>query len=759
IQRSEGGEEGGGGGGGPCAMWSAVAPDDVKSAAPSARSKHSATPVGEHVYLLGGRNGNLPTRDFWRYSLVTGKWQQLKPTGDKLPCLQEHTAVAYKDCIYVFEERWASLLAPRRLCVKTPKGRRGHTALVHNGTMLIYGGYQDLRGSCSELWAYHFDTESWHLVSTSPAKGADQHPPPRHKHSSVLHGDAMWVYGGMTDLQERSDLWKWDVASRTWHCVKTKVNPGPLHSHAACRMPSCMLLFGGERSGQTCNDLWKFTFSIETWEKITVSGVRPQPRAESAAFAVSELLLNGGTSTTACFDSRTMRVRSRACNSADRGNRHSSYLTHNKVAPCEKTYIFQPSQHNYNDGSELAQQFAEANRPTKSFLQEISKLSQLNIPRMSNKCSYTVLTGSAGDSTESLLRQHANPHGDVEVIDTEIATPSRGTMVKSKSAYVIKKKYHLDISPTLDEQSKESNKKRVEFDSAALKMPREPISVPNFSILTLPTPVLTPVEATKLVYLDSEDENDLLNRGPEKPAVNIIENSEAKIYENFKPVKRGESYSSHLGYADNPLYQQMINSLQENSKESVSSTSDYASIETVNRLSSASSYSVKTATPQDENEKNKEKDKAGPFGFCNPNYMGPDLKSLLNESIDKKNAVRFLSHEDAVRNSDEEDMLELQTFNGIISKNTKVVYRHSSRMSAPSKSLAVEKVENHPRVTVERLRALSAGRAERRIEKVDNAGLGIDPYVPVYVYVIGGKEQGQVTVFQRPISIWKLKLF
>lgn len=33
---------------------------------------------------------------------VNGKWQQLKPGGDKLPCLQEHTAVAYKDNIYVF---------------------------------------------------------------------------------------------------------------------------------------------------------------------------------------------------------------------------------------------------------------------------------------------------------------------------------------------------------------------------------------------------------------------------------------------------------------------------------------------------------------------------------------------------------------------------------------------------------------------------------------------------------------------------------
>lgn len=57
-------------------MWSSVAPDDIKSAAPSARSKHSATVVGDHVYLLGGRNGNLPTRDFWKYNL--GKFAQQK---------------------------------------------------------------------------------------------------------------------------------------------------------------------------------------------------------------------------------------------------------------------------------------------------------------------------------------------------------------------------------------------------------------------------------------------------------------------------------------------------------------------------------------------------------------------------------------------------------------------------------------------------------------------------------------------------------
>ena len=28
--------------------------------------------------------------------------------------------------------------------------------------------------------------------------------------SAVLHNNALWVFGGMTDLQERSDFWRFD---------------------------------------------------------------------------------------------------------------------------------------------------------------------------------------------------------------------------------------------------------------------------------------------------------------------------------------------------------------------------------------------------------------------------------------------------------------------------------------------------------------------------------------------------------------------
>ncbi|KAG8300559.1 hypothetical protein J6590_073411 [Homalodisca vitripennis] len=82
-------------------MWSAV-PLSPGGTTPPSRSKHSATLLGSYVYLLGGRNGNLPLKDLWRYSLEESRWELLKPGGDCPPCLQEHSAVAYRECIYVF---------------------------------------------------------------------------------------------------------------------------------------------------------------------------------------------------------------------------------------------------------------------------------------------------------------------------------------------------------------------------------------------------------------------------------------------------------------------------------------------------------------------------------------------------------------------------------------------------------------------------------------------------------------------------------
>lgn len=349
-----------------------------------------------------------------------------------------------------------------------------------------------------------------------------------------------------------------------------------------------------------------------------------------------------------------------------------------------------------------------------------------------------------------------------------------GTMVKSKSAYAIKKRYNSDTSPVNPDAP--TQKRRVEFDCNVRKISREPISVPNFSMLTLPTPVLTPVEAARLVYFNPEEEKELEIEPTTLPQLDGIAQNETEPeqdeleecgYENFRMVKRGESYSSHLAYADNPLYQHSIEqNVPEALDEHLSSTSDYASIETVNRLSSASSYSVKTGHAQ--TIKDTKQQGEGPFGFCNPNYMGPDIKALLHsETIAKKHMAKMLNTPDSLledsselRNS-EENLLELQNYNGTLTRNSKVFYRHSAREKKTPKSLALHNTSSQKNKET-KFRSSSAGRVERKIDRTKTQvdfRASEEPFVPLYVYIIGGKEHGQVTVFQRPLSIWKLKLF
>ncbi|XP_058804552.1 uncharacterized protein LOC131671824 isoform X2 [Phymastichus coffea] len=710
-------------------MWSSVTAAGVENGpAPPSRSKHSATLLAGHVYLLGGRNGNLPLKDLWRYSLAESRWEELHPSGERPPALQEHSAVAHKDCLYVFggelgfsagtetplwcysvkTNAWKKIRAQKGCAV--PRGRRGHSALVHRGQMLIYGGYQDLRGSSSELWAFHFETESWHLLSS-----CDSGPPARHKHSAVLHGDAMYIYGGMTDLQERSDCWRWDAKGSSWALLRNKPGPGPLHGHAACRLPSCMLIFGGESNGSPTNELWRFHFGTETWEKLSVTGPKPQPRAESVALAVSELLIRGnGIDGNGNGNGNTVSCRPRI-----RNQRVKSY-GYGRNSPCEPT-------------------------PTRpSFLREISKLSQINLSRLSHPIKYSYSVLGTHDDTEF--------DGSQEQVDIEVVEPATG-MVKSRSANTLARRRQRFndvqrssmIEPLL-------NNDAYGGCSYAGGMTREPVSVPNFRSLTLPTPVLTPVEAARLVFVDPDEDTDdeEIRQKCNSQLIEVPEEEKsdfASVHQACQPL-RSENYNPHIYDVQTP--KTPCTKLPHSTsvrfadlEEADEATSDYASIEARSpgdplaeddwpKPKKSSLRNSITSTNLRESQ----------YGFCNPNYLGLDTAN--GNDIDSRYAKMLNSPPDSVL-EDEPGRSASQTF-------TELLELQEMRPRAPPKSLPLGSPSR---------RAVSASRAERQRAKLaasENSEKSTPGPAPLYVFLVGGKEKGQVTVFARPVSLWKLQL-
>ncbi|XP_072949695.1 uncharacterized protein [Epargyreus clarus] len=536
-------------------MWSSVESGGGARAAPCARGKHSATLLGGCVYVLGGRGagGSVPLRDFWRYCLATGRWEKLEARGEPPPSLQEHTATAHETRLYVFggeagalsnetplwiydtelqiwrklpgssgQSQYSSLRRRGREARgggASPRGRRGHSAHALKDCLLIYGGYKDLRGSTHELWAFHYESESWHQVRTASAG------PARHRHAAALHDNRLYVHGGQCDLRACSDLWHYDTMSRVWTQVRTaKPAPSARSGHAGLRAGAHLYIFGGEAAGHPTNELWRFHFATETWERIMQSVNWPSPRIDSRALLVAR----GAAGAAAGAGG------ARGAAGARRGG----------SAPAAGT-----------------------REPPAGFLREISKLSSFHIRRAA-RCSYSVLAGDQ-DSTESLIR------------------PEPASISKSRSAYVIDERQPADG----DEGPRDGDStERIRSD-----MSREPISVPDFADMVLPTPVLSPIEATKLVYLDSEEEEEM-----KREMVNFkLDTNGHADHKKTKVVAIPKSASVRFT-------KETMNEVTETTEdEGEMSTSDYASAERVNRLSGMSS-----------------------MGFSNPHYLGPDVRNL-----------------------------------------------------------------------------------------------------------------------------------
>ncbi|KAK1165918.1 hypothetical protein AOXY_G12409 [Acipenser oxyrinchus oxyrinchus] len=277
---------------GPC-LWSCI---PQSQPAPRDRHKHACCTHGNSVYLLGGRETNVQN-DFWRYNVVSNEWHELDCNTDGAPEeLEEHTIEAHQGILYVFggmldsaysegktplwmyaldTEEWVHWQRTANNAGRpVPINRKGHSAVIWDSAMHIYGGYIDMKGSSQEFWTFHFDSQEWSLLAPS---SCDAGPGPRHGHSATVYRSAMFLYGGLMGLREKSDFWKWNFCSQSWACIKTLSGPSKLIGHSAVVYKDCMLLFGGgETQNFPKNVLWKFSFTSLSWEKLgTSTGTAP----------------------------------------------------------------------------------------------------------------------------------------------------------------------------------------------------------------------------------------------------------------------------------------------------------------------------------------------------------------------------------------------------------------------------------------------------------------------------------------------------
>ncbi|OWY99300.1 hypothetical protein PHMEG_00029716 [Phytophthora megakarya] len=143
---------------------------------PEARTDHVMVLHASSIYIFGGYNGSSRFNDLCGYDIYAQRWSRLQATG------------------------------------AVPSRRFGHSGVVHAETnrLIVFGGW-DGRDTLNDLYEYSFITNEWRKLETS-----GNSPPHRYRHTAVIFGDNMFVFGGVDKTHSRfNDLQRLDLVTNT----------------------------------------------------------------------------------------------------------------------------------------------------------------------------------------------------------------------------------------------------------------------------------------------------------------------------------------------------------------------------------------------------------------------------------------------------------------------------------------------------------------------------------------------------------------
>uniref|UniRef100_UPI00358E794A uncharacterized protein isoform X3 n=1 Tax=Myxine glutinosa TaxID=7769 RepID=UPI00358E794A len=153
-----------------------------------------------------------------------------------------------------------------------PSNRRGHSAVLFNHVMHVYGGYMDLGGPSDEFWMLDLESGEWCLQRSAAGPG------PRYEHAVALWQSRMFLHGGLQGMRASADLWACDLELKLWTRLTTRSGPGALHAHCACACVDGLLVFGGERKGCVLSEVWIFLHTGKVWTQLKLHPDMPKPQ-------------------------------------------------------------------------------------------------------------------------------------------------------------------------------------------------------------------------------------------------------------------------------------------------------------------------------------------------------------------------------------------------------------------------------------------------------------------------------------------------
>ena len=264
------------------------------SAAPSARSEHSAVWTGSEMIIWGGLSDGSGTvlNDGARYNPAVDNWAPMPSASGGS---RSHTAVWTGTDMMVFggytkpdnstvaggaiyspvDNTWFSYYGVGVY----PSPRAGHVAVWTGNEMIIWGG------TCCDGLIYN-RTNGWRSISNLNAPGNGE------RLAGVWTGTRMIVWGGTG-----GGGGIYDPVSNSWSSMNLISAPSFRWDHTAVWSGTEMIVWGGNTFGTDVNDGARYNPVSNRWSNIRLTGA-PSPRSHhTAVWTGNEMIIWGGSDT------------------------------------------------------------------------------------------------------------------------------------------------------------------------------------------------------------------------------------------------------------------------------------------------------------------------------------------------------------------------------------------------------------------------------------------------------------------------------
>merc|ERR1719376_873741 len=165
-----------------------------------------------------------------------------------------------------------------------------HTIVNYQDSLYVFGG-DNGKQMLNDLLRFDTKDMSWGraLVNGIP-------PSPRYHHSAVVHESSMFVFGGYTGnlhtnthLTNRDDLWEYKFNTGQW--IEWRVygrgqgnlnRPVPRSAHGAAVHDGKLIIFAGYDGNVRLNDMWQVPLIYQAHMDGPVAHLAPAPPAAAA---------------------------------------------------------------------------------------------------------------------------------------------------------------------------------------------------------------------------------------------------------------------------------------------------------------------------------------------------------------------------------------------------------------------------------------------------------------------------------------------